>query len=131
MITALITPFIPASAVCTRPLTVSTLWSHIVTPSTAHASMKLSSTLAVPMAMNVQTLVPMMITTGRAKFSTMLLLGEADGSISVSSLPIMGMAPSRRTFPVSIVRSSAFRMGPKSGMIWSTISPTITTVRME
>ena len=65
--------------------------------------------------MKVQRFVPMMIITGNAKFSRMLLRGESEATIPVSSFPIMGMAPSRRTFPVSRALFSAVRIGPKSG----------------
>lgn len=111
------------------PWSVSRRCSHITQPRNRQATIRLSRTLAAPVIANVATFVPMMSATGKMKFSQMLALGEAEASRSVSSRPIIGFAPSRSTLPVWRARSSAARMGPKSGSHSEAMAPTITMVR--
>ena len=44
------------------------------------------------------------------------------GFVAVTSLEIMGCAPSRNTFPSFLTRASALRIGPMSQLVIMTVS---------
>jgi hypothetical protein len=72
----------------------------MVIPNSVQASMKLSMTMGLPVRKKEPRLVVIINRTGNRKLRRRLVRSDGEASRSVSSLLIIGTAPSLRTFPV-------------------------------
>ena len=127
--TAGIAPFTPSVRVLITSLN-GIPWIIMLTVIKMTTIRKASMVLAELKAIYVPIAILMIIRTGKMKFRNILGLSPGYASMSVSSLPISGVAPSRSTFPSSWALRSAFFIGPKSLMIPDARSPTNRTAKI-